>query len=86
MDTHPRITDSADFARELVQLEIDAHVKGVGGPIDVLRVSASGPAWVQHKPGCLIDCQTWLVLCETLNVTFPSRRIKTFCRYQDYVP
>ena len=55
MDSHPRITDSVDFARELVQLEIDAHVKGVGGPIDLLRISASGPTWVRRKPACPIE-------------------------------
>ena len=51
---HRSITDSADFARQLVQVEIDAHTKGVGAPIDVLRISANGPSWIQQKPGCPI--------------------------------
>jgi hypothetical protein len=52
---HPAFSSSADLARNLVQLEIDAHAPGVGGPIDVLRVSASGPQWIQQKPGCPIE-------------------------------
>jgi hypothetical protein len=53
--TRPTITDSADFARQLVQLEIDdPTTKGVGAPIDVVRVSRKGTEWIQRKQGCPI--------------------------------
>ncbi len=42
----------ADAARMFVQLEIDAHADGVGPPIDLLRVSASGLELIKHKEGC----------------------------------
>jgi hypothetical protein len=35
-----------------VLTNIDANTPGVGGPIDVLRITARGPSWLQHKPGC----------------------------------
>jgi HTH-type transcriptional regulator/antitoxin HigA len=44
-----RIVDSADYAAKLVQLEIDAHASGVGGPINVLRLTANGPHWVHRS-------------------------------------
>ena len=50
--------DSLALARRLVQLEIDAHVPGVGGPIDGLRVTAHGQEWVGRKPGCPISLMT----------------------------
>jgi hypothetical protein len=52
---HPQITDSAESARQLAQLEIDDHAAGVGGPIDVIRLTTKGVQWVQQKPGCPIE-------------------------------
>ena len=52
---HPRIMDSADSARQFVQLEIDDHESSVGGPIDVLRITAAGTQLIQHKPGCPVE-------------------------------
>ena len=41
LETHRRIDDSASLARRLVQLEIDNPIaRGVGAPIDLLRISA----------------------------------------------
>jgi hypothetical protein len=45
----------AETARKLVQLEIDAHAKGVGAPIDLLRVTATGLDLIAHKEGCPIE-------------------------------
>ena len=42
----------ADFARSLVQLEIDAKAEGVGGPIDILRITPNGTEWIQRKSDC----------------------------------
>ena len=42
----------ADFARFLIQLEIDAKAEGVGGPIDIVRITSTGAEWVQRKPDC----------------------------------
>lgn len=42
----------ADFARFLVQLEIDSKAEGVEGPIDIVRVTAAGAEWIQRKPDC----------------------------------
>jgi hypothetical protein len=44
--------EPAALARFLVQVEIDGGVAGVGGPIDVLRITSNGPSWIQRKPGC----------------------------------
>jgi hypothetical protein len=41
-----------DLARYLVQVEIDAGVPTVHGPVDVLRILPSGPIWVQRKQSC----------------------------------
>jgi hypothetical protein len=51
----PFSSSAPDLARNLVKVEIDAHAPGVGGPIDLLRLSASGPEWIQQKPGCPIE-------------------------------
>jgi hypothetical protein len=50
--SHRQVSDSADFARALVQLQIDAHAPGIGGPIDYLRLSAKGPEWIKRKAQC----------------------------------
>jgi hypothetical protein len=42
----------ADFARFLIQLEIDSKAEGVEGPIDILRITPDGPEWIQRKPDC----------------------------------
>ena len=55
LETHRRIDDSASLARRLVQLEIDNPIaRGVGAPIDLLRISATGPQWLSRKPACPI--------------------------------
>jgi hypothetical protein len=36
----------------LVQLAVDYHVSGVGGPVDEIRVDRSGPQWIRKKPIC----------------------------------
>jgi len=48
------VADSAEFARSLVQLEVDDPTVSttVGGPIDVVRISKSDEQWVQQKPVC----------------------------------
>lgn len=48
--------DTAVRARQLVQLEIDAHTPGVGPPIDVVRITKDGPQLdPKNKTGCPID-------------------------------
>jgi ATP-dependent protease HslVU (ClpYQ) peptidase subunit len=49
------IIDTADRARALVQVEIDAHTPGVGQPIDVLRVTTTKQEWIKQKRGCPIN-------------------------------
>lgn len=38
--------------RELIELEAQAKPQFVGGAIDIIRLTASGPKWLQHKPQC----------------------------------
>jgi hypothetical protein len=47
-----RSFSGSELAKTLVQLEIDARTPGVGGPIDLLRINAKGPEWIQQKAGC----------------------------------
>jgi hypothetical protein len=51
----PQPGTATDAARRFVQLEIDARTKGVGPPIDLLRLSASGLDLIAHKEDCPID-------------------------------
>jgi hypothetical protein len=41
-----------DGAKFLVNLEIQAGSPGVGGPVDVVRVSSKRAEWISVKPGC----------------------------------
>jgi len=41
-----------DLAEYMVQAEIDAGTGGVSGPVDVLRLTPSGPVWVRKKASC----------------------------------
>jgi hypothetical protein len=41
-----------DRARFYVQLEIDAGTRGVGPPVDVVRMGRHGVAWIARKPDC----------------------------------
>jgi hypothetical protein len=45
-------SDPATAVRKLVEVERQDKPKLVGGPIDVLRLSAFGPTWVSVKPEC----------------------------------
>jgi hypothetical protein len=38
--------------RELIELEARAKPQFVGGAIDIIRLTASGPKWLQRKPQC----------------------------------
>lgn len=38
--------------RELIELEARAKPQFVGGAIDIIHLTASGPKWPQHKPQC----------------------------------
>jgi len=42
----------ADLADYMVQAEIDAGTVGVAGPVDVLRLTTTGPIWVRQKASC----------------------------------
>lgn len=44
--------DIVERARNFVQTEIDKQTPGIGGPIDILRLTAAGPSWIQRKDGC----------------------------------
>lgn len=40
------------ISREFIQMQIDAGVTDVGGPIDILRVTLESSNWVQRKACC----------------------------------
>ena len=44
-----------DVARALVQIEIEKHAPGVGGPVDVVVLTKDGRHTSDAKPGCPID-------------------------------
>jgi hypothetical protein len=44
--------DLVERARSFVQTEIDKHATGIGGPIDILRLTKEGANWIQRKDGC----------------------------------
>ena len=44
--------DNAALVRDLVQLEVDANSPWVGGPVDVVEITAAGPHWLDTKNAC----------------------------------
>ena len=42
----------AQRARSFVQMEIDRQTPEIGGPIDILRLTADGASWIEKKNGC----------------------------------
>ena len=44
--------DLVQRARNFVQMEIDKQTPEIGGPIDILRLTVDGSAWIQKKDGC----------------------------------
>lgn len=44
--------DLVQRARNFVQMEIDKLTPEIGGPIDILRLTAEGANWIQRKDGC----------------------------------
>jgi hypothetical protein len=42
----------ASGVRKLIETQIAAREEYVGAPIDILRISAKGAAWIQKKPAC----------------------------------
>lgn len=44
--------DLSNLAKRFVQMQIDDHVREVGSPIDVLRITKNGAVWTQRKPEC----------------------------------
>jgi hypothetical protein len=47
-----------ELARYMVHAEIDAHMPRVAAPIDVLRITPTGPVWVQRKQICPANIPT----------------------------
>jgi hypothetical protein len=47
-----------ELAEFMVQAEIDAGTEGVSGPVDVLRLSPSGPVWIRKKTTCPATAST----------------------------
>lgn len=45
----PNLTNLMDVARRFVEMQIDDNVRGVGPPIDVLRVTKTGACWYKHE-------------------------------------
>lgn len=48
-------TNLVDLVSFFVQVEIDAKVAGVAGPIDIVQLTPSTPPLIRAKPGCPID-------------------------------
>lgn len=44
-----------DLVRRLIQLEITSSDGAVGGPVDLVRLTAAGAEWVQRKSQCRAD-------------------------------
>jgi hypothetical protein len=47
-----------ELAEFMVQAEIDAGTDGVSGPVDVLRLTPSGPVWIRKKATCPATAST----------------------------
>jgi hypothetical protein len=50
----PFFRTAEETVRSLIQLEIDDPLdsRSVGGPIDMVRITATGASWIQRKDGC----------------------------------
>lgn len=46
------IGNLVERAKGLVQMEIEKETPGIGGPIDILRLTEEGATWVQKKKEC----------------------------------
>jgi hypothetical protein len=40
------------IVRDLMALDIEANKHRSGPPVDILRIDANGPTWIDKKPGC----------------------------------
>jgi hypothetical protein len=40
------------IVRDLIALDINANKDRSGPPVDILRIDAKGPKWIDKKPGC----------------------------------
>lgn len=53
-------SDPIKAINDAISLEIKGSPKRVGGPIDILHITSTGPCWIQRKPECrggIKDCQ-----------------------------
>jgi len=40
------------IVRDLIALDIEANKDRSGPPVDIMRIDAKGPIWIDKKPGC----------------------------------
>jgi hypothetical protein len=51
----PEFNTASDLASALAMIEINSGNSDVELPLDVVKIRAEGPTWVEHKDGCPIE-------------------------------